>query len=329
MPSEELALQARYPVVLLCTGLLFCTLAGAAETQTEERADTFCEAQQCSVSATVEEELLAARPAEASQHAASAGAASAGAPSTSAGGQDSSDLAKASQNPVADLISLPLQYNTNFGVGPYDHTQHVLNIQPVIPIHLNEDWNLITRAIMPIIHQPRMGPGLGPETGLGDLQLTGFLSPAKPGKLIWGVGPVLRFPTATDDLLGSEKWSAGPSAVLLRTHGPWVFGGLVQNVWSFGGDSDRADVNEFLLQPFVNYNLPKGWYLSTAPNITANWKADGDSVWTVPLGGGVGKVFKIGKQPVNVSLRTYYNAVRPDNGPEWTAQLQLTLLFPF
>jgi hypothetical protein len=176
---------------------------------------------------------------------------------------------------------------------------------------------------------PELAPGIGPETGLGDIQFTTFLSPAKPGRLIWGVGPVLRFPTASDELLGSEKWSAGPSAVLLTMDGPWVYGVLAQNVWSFSGDSDRADVNEMLLNPFVNYNLPNGWYLNSAPNIIANWEADdSDDRWTVPVGGGIGKVTKIGKLPVNIRLGAYWNAIRPDNGADWGAQLQLTFLFP-
>jgi hypothetical protein len=245
------------------------------------------------------------------------------------GGSAQGDLAKASQNPVGDLISLPFQYNANFNVGPKKDLQSILNIQPVVPIHVSERFNLIARAIVPIIDQPSMGPGLSSETGLGDIQLTGFLSPAKPGKIIWGVGPVFRFPTATDDLLGAEKWSAGPSAVVLTMRGPWVYGALVQNVWSFAGDSTRADVNEFLLNPFVNYNLPKGWYITSGPNIVANWEADdSDDRWTVPIGGGFGRVTKIGKLPVNIKLSAYYNMIRPDNGADWTAQLQLTFLFP-
>jgi hypothetical protein len=237
-------------------------------------------------------------------------------------------LAKAAQNPVADLISLPLQNNTNFGVGPGDDVQNVLNIQPVMPVELSENWNLITRTIAPVIYQPELVPGYGSEFGLGDINTTLFLSPAKPGKIIWGVGPVFSFPTASDRVLGTDKWSAGPSAVVLTIRGPWVVGALANNLWSYAGDDDRKDVNQFLLQYFINYNLPKGWYISSAPIITANWKADSGNKWTVPFGGGIGKIFRIGKQPVNAQVQAFYNAVKPDNGPDWTLRLQLQFLFP-
>ena len=158
---------------------------------------------------------------------------------------------------MADLISVPFQNNINFGVGPDDDVQYILNIQPVIPFKLTEDWNLISRTIVPLIYQPELAPGVGDVFGLGDIQQSLFLSPAKPGKLIWGVGPILQFPTATDDSLGQGKWGAGPTAVALTVHGPWVLGALINNVWSFAGDSDRKDVNQMLIQPFVNYNLPR------------------------------------------------------------------------
>jgi hypothetical protein len=242
--------------------------------------------------------------------------------------QDDAELAKKTQNPVADLISVPFQNNVNFGVGPNDDVQYILNIQPVIPFKLSEDWNLISRTIVPLIYQPELAPGVGEVFGLGDIQQSLFLSPAKPGKLIWGVGPILQFPTATDDSLGQGKWGAGPTAVALTVHGPWVLGALVNNVWSFAGDSDRPDVNQMLIQPFVNYNLPHAWYVTTAPIITANWEADSDDRWTVPLGAGLGKIVRIGKLPVNIQGSAYYNVVRPDNAAEWQLRIQVQLLFP-
>jgi hypothetical protein len=244
------------------------------------------------------------------------------------GGEDVGALAKAAQNPIADMISLPFQNNTNFGVGPRDDVQNILNIQPVIPLHLNEQWNLITRTIMPVICQPELGPGLREQSGLGDIQFTTFFSPAQPGKWMWGVGPIFQFPSATDEVLGQGKWCAGPSAVVLRSQGPWLYGALINNVWSFAGDDDRSNVNQMILQPFVNYNLPKGWYVSSAPILTANWQADSDQRWVVPLGAGVGKIFKLGKQPVNASVQGYYNVVHPDDGPDWQLRAQLQLLFP-
>ena len=241
---------------------------------------------------------------------------------------DQAALAQAAQNPVANMISLPLQNNTNFGVGPGDDTQNILNIQPVIPVSLSDNWNLITRTIAPVIYQPEMVPGTGSEFGLGDINTTLFFSPAKPGKLIWGLGPAFSFPTATDDVLGTDKWSAGPSAVALTIHGPWVIGGLASNLWSYAGDDDRADVNQFLFQYFINYNMADGWYLSSAPIITANWEADSGNQWTIPFGGGVGKIFKIGKQAMNAQMQAFYNVEKPDGGADWTLRLQLQFLFP-
>lgn len=241
---------------------------------------------------------------------------------------DTADLAKKTQNPVSDLISVPFQSNFNFDVGPDEDLQYILNVQPVYPMSINEDWNWIHRPIIPIIHQPSLGPGMDEEFGLGDIIYQGYLSPANPGKWIWGVGPVLQFPTATDDVLGFEKWSAGPGAVALRMQGPWVYGALVNNLWSYAGDDDREDVNMMTAQPFVNFNLPDGWYLSSAPVITANWEADSDDRWTVPVGGGFGKIFRLGKLPINGSLHGYYNVERPDNGPDWSIRLQFQFLFP-
>ena len=241
---------------------------------------------------------------------------------------ETTELAQAAQNPVANMISLPLQNNTNFGIGPDDDTQNILNIQPVVPIGLSEDWNLITRTIAPVIYQPEIVDGTGSEFGLGDINTTLFLSPAKPGKLIWGVGPAFSFPTATDDVLGTDKWSAGASVLALTIQGPWVVGGLASNLWSFAGDDDRADVNQFLFQYFINYNMADGWYLSSAPIITANWEADSGNQWTVPFGGGVGKIFKIGNQPINAQVQAFYNVEAPDNGPDWSMRLQLQFLFP-
>ncbi len=239
---------------------------------------------------------------------------------------DDASLAKAAQNPIAKLISVPIQNNLNFGLGPYDRIQNITNIQPVIPVTIGK-WNLINRTIMPVIRQPDIASPEGAVFGLGDINHTTFISPAQPGRIVWGVGPSITLRSATDDMLGSGKWSAGPSAVVLTMPGKWVIGALVNNIWSFAGDSERAAVNAFLLQYFVNYNLPKGWYLSSAPIITANWKAK-NGKWTVPFGGGVGRVFRIGKQAMNAQVQAFGSSVRPENGPSWTLRLQLQFLFP-
>lgn len=279
-----------------------------------------------------------------------------------ANAQQGDALREAAQNPVADLISLPFQNNTNFDVGRSNNTQNILNIQPVIPISLNQDWNLVARLIVPVIYQPPffsgrqlaeieavLGPSVGDtQFGLGDFNPAFFFSPKKPLPLspgvglVWGVGPVFAFPTATDDRLGSDKWSAGPTFVAVLLSKTIVGGFLVNNLWSYAGPDQttlrtlngpltvrRPDVNAMTLQPFFNYNLPKGWYLTTAPIITANWEAGDDNRWTVPVGGGLGRVFNIGKQPINAQLSAYYNVVTPDDsGAEWQLRTQWTFLFP-
>jgi hypothetical protein len=246
------------------------------------------------------------------------------------------DLAKKTQNPIADLISLPLQNNLNFGYGAKDaphssSTQYVLNIQPVLPGKVTNEWNLITRPIIPVIRQPDLIDG-GETWGLADIQLQTYLSPSGTDKVTWGVGPVFQFPSATDGKkLGTQKWSAGPGAVVLTQPGKWVIGALANNLWSFAGDSDREDVNLMTIQPFINYNFGKGWYVSTSPIITANWEAHGsDNTWTVPVGGGFGRIIRIGKLPINLNVQAFDNVVKPDDDAtaDWTLRLQVQFLFP-
>ncbi len=239
-------------------------------------------------------------------------------------------LAKATQNPLANLISLPFQNDTYFHVGPDDKTLNVLNIEPVIPIKLTEDWNLITRTIIPIISQPAVIPGGDRSDGLGDIQVTGFLSPANPKGLIWGIGTILQMPTNTEPDLGNDRWGVGPSFVALhegKKGDPWVIGALVNNVWSVGSSNDPA-YNTFTLQPFINYNFTDGLYATFSPIVTADWMADSNDRWTVPLGGGLGKIIHLGKIPTNISLSAFYNVVSPDEGPDWSVRAQLSLLFP-
>jgi len=241
------------------------------------------------------------------------------------GTDDVGNLAKKSQNPVGDLVSLPFQNNTIFGFGPGDDVKNVLNIQPVYPIHLNQKWNLINRAILPVIYQPELVPGQGSTFGLGDTSYTAFFSPREPGSLIWGVGPVISIPTSTDIQVGPGEWAAGPSVVMLRMPGSWVVGVLASNIWSF--DSD-ADINFFFSQIFVNYNMKDGWFLTSAPIITANWEAESGQKWTIPIGGGGGRVFKMGKQAVNSSAQIFYNVEKPVLQGDWIFRFQFTFLFP-
>jgi hypothetical protein len=265
--------------------------------------------------------------------------------------QQGEDLREAAQNPIADLISVPFQNNTNFDIGHTDNAQNVLNIQPVYPTHLNANWNLITRPILPVIDQPPflsgpelraaeqvVGPEIGEtEFGLGDLTPEFFFSPRTPiqlgsgASLVWGLGPAFQFPTATNEILGTGKWSAGPGLVVFLSDRPLhiTTGFLILNLWSFAGDEDRANVNAMTLQPFFNYNLPKGWYLTSSPLITANWEAGDDNRWTLPIGGGIGRIFKIGHQAINANIAAYYNVLTPDDdGANWQLRAEWTFLFP-
>jgi hypothetical protein len=257
---------------------------------------------------------------------------------TAASAVNTDALRNAAQNPVASLISVPIQENFNFNTGPADRTQNVLNIQPVIPISLSKNWNLVVRWITPVIYQPLPVPQVsGPPAqttgvyGLGDMNPTFFIVPKK-SKVIWGVGPSIVLPTATNTTyLGQGKLSIGPSLVVLVQPKPWTIGFLANNVWSVAGhsDIDKPAVNQFLLQWFVNYNMKKGWYLTTSPIITANWRApEGTGVWTVPFGGGVGRIMKLGFQPVNITAQFYGNAVHPAGTSPWGLRLQFVLLFP-
>lgn len=251
---------------------------------------------------------------------------------TFAFGQDSrEDLAKSAQNPLANMVSIPLQLNTNFSTGPNGKTQNVMNIQPVVPFRVNSEWNLITRTILPLVWQPELVPGQGSTFGLGDTQLSAILVPnASSNRWIWGVGIVTQLPTHTDDLLGNSRWGLGPTAVVLHTEvaSPWVYGALINNVWSVSGSSTYPRINQLVFQPFANYNLPGGVYLTTSPLITSNWEAASGQKWTVPLGGGIGKIFQVGKLPVNDQIGAYYNVVRPDYAPSWTLRLQAQMLLP-
>ena len=232
------------------------------------------------------------------------------------------DLRAAVQNPVGAMYSLPLKLTMDFGAP--DGSAYFFNINPVIPVTVG-DWNLINRALIPAVVSvdgfiqgtpgiPEGVPSEDRKTGLGDINYSLFFSPAKASGFIWGLGPSINLPTASKDQLGSGKWSAGPTGVLL--------------IWSFAGDDDRSSVNQMLIEPFINYNLDGGWYLISDMILTANWNASSSQRWTVPLGGGAGKLFKIGNQPINSRLEAYYNVVTPDAGPDWQVVFTFQFLFP-
>jgi hypothetical protein len=241
-------------------------------------------------------------------------------------------IAKKLQNPIGDLYSFPFQNSTNFNYGPNKGTQDVLDIQPVIPIHVNEDWTVITRTILPLVWSPSLQPAAqSVPFGTAPTSFSAFLAPANPTNgWLWGVGPAFQVPTTSNKTLGSNVWGAGPTGVLVYMEGPWVAGVVANNVWSFGGTSGLGGTryNLFLTEPFVNYNFGEGWYVYSAPIITANWRTTGNNAWTLPLGGGGGRVVKIGdKLPVNFQLGVYYNALRPQIGSPLQLRTQVTLIF--
>jgi hypothetical protein len=242
--------------------------------------------------------------------------------------QGSSDIAKQAQNPIANLISVPIENDFNPQTGIDKNDSYVMELKPVIPFRLSDGWTVITRTIIPVIQVPDLAPGIAGMTGLGDVNASLFLSPAKAGPVIWGAGPIISFPTATQDILGTKKVSLGPTVVVLRSHGHWLFGVLVNNLTSVAGPSARANVNQMLMQPFVNYNLRRGWYLTSSPIITANWEVNPNERWTVPVGGGVGRIVHFGKQPVNIYAQFFRNVERPDGITHWSARLQVQFLFP-
>ena len=245
-----------------------------------------------------------------------------------AAAESDQDLLKAAQNPVADLISVPVQNNVNPGISPYGRVQNVISLQPVIPLNLTDNWMLVSRIIQPIVWQPYPDQTSGGVFGLGDMNPTFFLVPRNPGALIWGAGPAVVIPIATNNLLGQGKLSLGPSAVVLAQPGAWTVGALVSNVWSVAGSGGRPPVNRMALQYFLAYNLPRDWYVTSAPTITADWRANSGNVWTVPFGAGVGKLVIFGDKPVDFSGTFYRNATTPAGMPTWSMSFQMTLLFP-
>lgn len=236
------------------------------------------------------------------------------------------DLAQQLANPVASLISVPIQGNVDFGVGPGDGTRSVTNIQPVIPFELSEHWNLISRTILPVIDQEGIaatGDSLD-EFGLGDTVQSFFISP-KSSDPIWGLGPVFLIPTATDPLLGSEQWGAGPTAILLKQSGHWTYGALANHLWSFAGDDSRTDVNATFLQPFVSYITDTKTTFGVSLESTYDWDA---GEWNVPANFVISQLFKIGDQPVQIFGGVRYYLDAPDGGPDWGLRFGLTFLFP-
>jgi hypothetical protein len=247
-----------------------------------------------------------------------------------AGSDSAEELAKKLQNPIGDLYTIPFQSNTNFNVGPHKGTQEILNIQPVIPIHLNEDWNIITRTILPVIWNPSLLPAPSVSQGTGPTTFSAFLSPSKPNDgWLWGVGPVVQIPTISSPTLGSNVWGVGPALVVVKMAGPIVAGALVNNVFSLGGTSGPTGTRyaTFTFNPFLNYNFKGGWFVGSAPIVTANEYGSGQR-WTVPVGLQGGRLIKLfNKLPVNLLAGAYYNVVRPQGAGDWQFRTQVAIIF--
>jgi hypothetical protein len=238
------------------------------------------------------------------------------------------ELAKLRANPLSGLRTVTLQDQVNFDSPFAGQSQHVITLQAVWPLPLGHDWSLIANPILSVISQPGLDPGETRVSGLGDTVLTAVITPNEEHIPIdWGLGAVLELPTATDHELGSNLWAAGPALVVFVERDPSTVGVLLENAWSFAG-SGHEKINAFSAQYFLNYNLWGGWFLESNATVTADWEADQSDRWTVPLGGGFGKVFTLGSHSLSLSTQAFYNEPRPSNGPKWSVVLGLQLLFP-
>lgn len=239
------------------------------------------------------------------------------------------ELAKKLSNPVAALISVPFQFNYDQNIGPQDDgSRFTLNVQPVIPFSISKDWNLISRTITPVVSQQDIFPYAGSQFGIGDIVQSLFFSPKKPtsGGLIWGAGPVILLPTASDDLLGAKKWGVGPTVVVLKQAGPWTYGALANHIWSVGGDSERQDLSNTFLQPFLSFTNKAAWTFTVNSESTYNWKS---KEWGIPINGVVSKVTRIGNQMISFAGGIRYWTKSPASGAKkWGFRFVVTLLFP-
>lgn len=238
------------------------------------------------------------------------------------------ELARKAQNPISDLTSALMENNFNLGVGTSNGLQYVLNLEELYPVRIVDQFNLVQHFVLPIIAQPELVPGQGSNGGLGDIQYIAYLTSVNQTGLVFGFGPIISVPSAYPYALGSGKWSAGPAVSAVAVLGSWIGGVSFNQLWSFTTYNDRPNVSQMAVQPFINFNFPGAWYITSSPFITANWKAATGNRWTVPMGGGVGNVFRIGKQAIKGEFQLFDTIVSPQQGPEWSMRLQLQFLFP-
>jgi hypothetical protein len=234
------------------------------------------------------------------------------------------ELAKSVHNPFEDFVKVPIQSTTGFEIGRHHSAGDALNIEPMVPFSLNPDWDLIARPSLTVAYAPTPHE----QSGLEDLETSFFLTPAKNSTWIWGVGPIFDFPTASSSELGTGHWSAGPTAALLYSEGPWFNGILADHLMSFAGNHDRGSVNQTYIEPLISYNFESGWYVQCDPAIAFDWTADAANAWLIPIGADIGKAFKLGSQDLSLQVGAYDLLKRPDGAPQWIIRVSVTFLFP-
>jgi hypothetical protein len=234
------------------------------------------------------------------------------------------DLAKDARNPFADNVNIPIESTTGFRVGPHRNTGESIDIQPILPFSLTKDWDLIARPLLTATYLPSPSE----EFGLEDSQIAFFLTPDNEHVWLWGVGPIFQLPTATNQDLGTGRWSVGPTAAAVYDDGPWLNGIQAYQLMSFAGDRNRGSVNQTLIQPLVSYNFDSGWFVQSQPSITYDWTAEASNAWTIPIGADVGRAFKIGVRDISLQIGSYDFIKHPDDAPQWMIRTSITFLFP-
>lgn len=245
-------------------------------------------------------------------------------PAPSPGALSNQALAIAVHNPFEDFVKVPIESDTGFQLGRSHKVGDAVNIEPLLPFSLNADWDLFARPSLTVAYSPTPHE----QSGLEDLQASFFLSPAKNSTWVWGVGPIFQFPTASSSELGSGRWSAGPTAALVYSEGPWLNAILTDQLMSFAGNRKRGSVNQTYIEPMMSYNLESGWYADVDPQMTFDWTADAANAWTIPMGADVGKAFNLGSQSLSLQVGVYDLLKRPDGDPQWIMRVSVTFLFP-